>query len=58
METEKPIKKIMKEHHVSQWKVAYEIGMNESVLCRKLRDEPTGEFRQRLLDAIMKLANK
>ena len=51
-----PIKKYMKEKHVTQWKVAREIGMDESVLCRKLRTEPFGEFRQTLLNAIDKLA--
>lgn len=52
MEDLKPIKRIMKENHVPQWKIAEHIGMNEFVFNRKLRHEPDGNFRQQILDAI------
>ena len=55
MADQKPVKQIMRENHVPQWKIAEMIGMNESVFNRKLRYEPEGEFRNQILDAIQKL---
>lgn len=51
----KPIKQVMKENHIPQWKVAEHIGMSEFVFSRKLRREPDGNFRQQILDAIQAL---
>lgn len=50
------IKKLMRQRKVPQWKIARLLQINESVLCRKLRDEPTGEFRRQIEQAIEILA--
>ena len=52
MVEQKSVKQIMKENRVAQWEVAKTIGMHESVLSRKLREEPDGEFREKIIDAI------
>ena len=51
------IKKLMRQRKIPQWKIARYLQLNESVFCRKLRDEPTGEFRQQIMQAIESLAN-
>lgn len=40
------------------WQVAEAIGMNESAFSRKLRKELTPEEKQRILDAIDRLAQE
>lgn len=50
------IKKLMRQRKVPQWKIARHLQMNESVFCKKLRDEPVGTFREQIMQAIEILA--
>lgn len=50
-----PIKQIIKESNVKHWQIAKVLGIHENTLCRKIRDEPDAEMRQKILDAIKQL---
>nr|WP_320026701.1 hypothetical protein [uncultured Acetobacterium sp.] len=54
----KEIKDSIKEARLFQYEVAAAIGIAESTLCRKLRNELPQEEKQRVLNAIKKLTNK
>lgn len=43
---------------LKMWQVAEEIGMNESAFSRKLRKELPPDEKQRILEAIDRLAKK
>lgn len=45
-------------HGLKLWEVAEAIGMNESAFSRKLRKELPPEEKQRILDAIDRLAQE
>ena len=42
----------MAEHGVKQWEVARALGISESVLSRKLRDELSEEGQEKIIKAI------
>lgn len=50
------VRNAAKDSGIRLWQVADEIGMNESVLSRKLRKELPDAEKVRLLDAIRSLA--
>ena len=52
------IKEAAKQARVRLWQVAEAIGMNESAFSRKLRKELPPEEKQRILDAIDRLAQE
>lgn len=52
------IRKYAKNHHISQWKIANELGYNESVFSRKLRYELPLEQQKLILSTIDKLYKK
>lgn len=47
-----PIKIVMRDNKVPQWKVAEYLGISEITLCRKLRHEPDMKFRAKIIEAI------
>jgi len=52
------VRNAAKDSGIRLWQVADEIGMNESVLSRKLRKELPDAEKARLLDAIRRLARR
>lgn len=46
----------MKHHNIVLWRLADEIGMNESTLCRKLRHELEGQDKETIEGAVRRLA--
>ncbi len=50
-----PIKQIIRESGVRQWKIAKVIGVSESTMVKILREEPNTEMRQKILTAIEQL---
>lgn len=52
------VRNTAKDSGIRLWQVADEIGMNESVLSRKLRKELPDAEKARLLDAIRRLARR
>lgn len=52
------VRNAAKNSGIRLWQVADEIGMNESVLSRKLRKELPDAEKARLLDAIRRLARR
>ena len=51
------IKKLMKQKKITQWRVARLLNINETTFSKMLRDEPVGEFRKRIEQAIEILAS-
>lgn len=51
------IKKLMKDNKVRQWQVAEYIGMNESLLSRKMRHELDPNLKKSVIEAIEVLKN-
>lgn len=52
------IRNAAKDSGIRLWQVADEVGLNESVLSRKLRRELPDEEKAQLLDAISRLARR
>ena len=52
------VRNAAKDSGIRLWQVADEIGMNESVLSRKLRKELPDAEKAQLLDAIRRLARR
>lgn len=50
----KQIREALKKNGVHQWELAKALGMNESVLCRKLREELPEEEKRQILKMIEK----
>ena len=52
------IRDLLKETGVKQWELAYEIGINESTLCRNLRFELSDKQKDVVISIIKALAEK
>ena len=50
------IKKLMKQKKITQWRVARLLNINETTFSKMLRDEPQGELRTQIMQAIEILA--
>ena len=50
------IRKAMKEHGISYWKLADALGVCENTIGRKLRHEITGEEKEKILSIIRNYA--